>query len=106
MMRSRHPFAALVLALLLVGMQYGSQLHALEHIEEALKNAPHQSFGLPEDELCALCALFAGGANALTAEIDPDPPAFVSEEHRGYAPSSAARIAPRFYDSRAPPAGL
>jgi hypothetical protein len=106
MSRPRHPFVALVLALLLVGIQYGSQLHALEHIEEALKHGPHQSFSVPGDELCVMCALFAGGANALADEVDLGTPVVGSEEHVSYAPLLTARATLRFYDSRAPPASL
>jgi hypothetical protein len=106
MMHSRHPFAAFILALLLVGMQYGSELHALEHIEEALKNGPDQSFGAPGEEACAICALFAGGANAVADEIDPGTLVFASEQHVSLAPPLTARAATRFYDSRAPPVSL
>jgi hypothetical protein len=106
MSRPRRPFVALLLGLLLVGMQYGSQLHALEHVKEALENAQHQSFTLPNDEVCAICALFAGGANALADEVDLGTPVVGSEEHVSYAPLLTARATLRFYDSRAPPVSL
>ena len=106
MKRSRHPFVAFVLAMLVVGVQYGSQLHALGHAEESLKNGPDRSFSLPDDEACSICALFAGGANGLADAIDIDTAVFVGEEHVLYAPPLPARTAPRFYDSRAPPAFL
>jgi hypothetical protein len=103
MKRARQRIAAIVLALLLVGMQHASELHALEHVAEALKNGPHQSFTLPNDEVCAICALFAGGANALAHVLDFGTPPSASEDHRSYAPPLIARPASRFYDSRAPP---
>ena len=106
MNRARDPIVAFVLAMLLVGVQYGSQLHALGHAEEALKNGPQQSFTLPDDEVCAMCALFAGGANGLADTIDIETAVFVGEEHVLYAPPLPARTAPRFYDSRAPPVFL
>ena len=106
MSRFRHSVVAVVLAVLLVGMQYGAQLHKLEHIEEALRHGQDQSLCLPGDEVCAICALFAGGANALADEIDLDTPVFASEEHVSHAPLLTARATPHFYDSRAPPAFL
>jgi len=106
MSRSRRPFLAFAVSLLLVGMQYGAQLHALEHVKEALERGPHQSFSIPEDEVCAMCALFAGGASAICDDIDLAKPAVATDEQPSYAPTFAARAAPRFYDGRAPPVFL
>ena len=106
MTRSRHPVVAFVLALLVVGVQYGGELHALEHVGEALRDAQGQFFGAPNDEVCAICALFAGGANALsdTAEVK-----FVAPDVRENTfspPASRDTAAPSYYSSRAPPVFL
>ena len=60
----------LALSLLLVWTQLASGLHALEHIREALKQTPDHSLNVPGDEVCAMCALFAGGASALAGDIE------------------------------------
>ena len=109
MIRSRHsrrPLVALVLALLLVGMQYGAQLHALEHVGNALKHTPDHSFTTPGNELCAMCALFAGGASALSGKPDAG---FVAPDAREITLSLHASLAadtPSYYSSRAPPSLL
>ena len=103
MICGRRLLRTVVLSLLLLGVQYGGELHALEHVGEALRHAKHQSFDVPNDEICAICALFAGGANALADHGDTPTPAFVGEDDPPYAPPSIAPAAPHFYDSRAPP---
>ena len=106
MTRSRHPVVAFVLALLVVGVQYGGELHALEHVGEALRDAQGQFFGAPNDEVCAICALFAGGANA--AAGDPDLAALAPgvQTKPQFVPASIAAPAPSWYSSRAPPVFL
>jgi hypothetical protein len=105
--RSRHPFVAFALALLIVGVQYGAQLHALEHLSEELKRTPDRSFTTPPDsELCAICALFAGGANAVASETDQARFAIATEANPHFAPASIATPAPSYYSSRAPPTFL
>lgn len=102
----RHPLFALVLALLLVGMQYGAQLHALEHVGNALKHTPDHSFTVPGNEMCVTCALFAGGASALSGEPHAG---FVAPDARENTPPSYASVAaaaPSYYSSRAPPSLL
>jgi hypothetical protein len=106
MTRPRHPFAALLFSLLLLAMQYGAQVHALEHIGEALREPASHSIGKIEDEACPLCALFAGGANAVAHEAPAPSIAPFSEDspakaHRLHAPQPT-----RFYWSQAPPALL
>ena len=106
MIRSRHPFVAFLLALLLVGVQSGGELHALEHVGEALRHAPDQSLSLPGDEVCAICALFAGGANALSDTADPGFVAPDARENTFSLPASRPAAAPSYYSSRAPPASF
>lgn len=106
MTRTRRALALLALAILLVGMQCGAQWHALQHVGEALKHTPAHSFTVPDDEVCALCALFAGGAHAVADEVDLYTPPATQAAHGTYAPSLNARAAPHFYNSRAPPAAL
>jgi len=103
MIRPRHRFVALCFALLLVSMQYGAQLHALEHVRDSLRHTPDHSLTAPAADPCALCALFAGGASAATgasatAAVAPDARVTVSAP-----PASPAASAPSYYRSRAPP---
>src|SRR5215470_5119809 len=109
MIRSRHsrrPLVALVLALLLVGMQYGAQLHALEHVGNALKHTPDHSLTTPGNELCAMCALFAGGASALSGKPNAGFAAADVREITSPPPASLAARTPSYYSSRAPPSLL
>ena len=107
MLRSRNPFVAFVLALLVVGVQYGGQLHALEHVSETLRHAPDQSLSTaPAAETCAICALFAGGANAVASDIDDDAHSIATAANPQSAPPSIATSAPSWYSSRAPPSLL
>lgn len=94
------------LSLLLVGVQHGALLHALEHDGEALRHAQGKSFSVPDDEVCAICALFAGGANALSDHAEPAAAVFFGEEDPPYAPTPIVAAAPNFYESRAPPVFL
>jgi hypothetical protein len=104
MNRPRHPLLALVFSLLLVGMQFGAQLHALEHIGEALREPASHSIGKIEDEVCPICALFAGGANAVHHEPSAVSIASVSEDLPTEARQPNAQQSTRFYWSQAPPA--
>ena len=103
---SRRPLVALVLALLLVGMQYGAQLHALEHVGNALKHTPDHSFTTPGNELCVMCALFAGGASALSGTPDAGFATPDARENTLLPYASIAAAAPSYYSSRAPPSLL
>jgi hypothetical protein len=94
---------AFVLSLLLVGMQLGGELHALEHLREALKQTPDHSLTAPHDEPCPICALFAGGANAAAGDVDNAPVPVVAQGNPKLAPASIATPAPCYYSSRAPP---
>ena len=67
-MRRYRPVVAVVLALLLAMMQQAAQLHALEHDNQRLQRPQHTGLQAPvSDEACAMCALFAGGADAAAA---------------------------------------
>lgn len=105
-MRSRHRYFGFGLALLFVGVQYGAQLHALGHIGEQLKHTPDHSLTVPGDEVCAMCALFAGGCSALAGATNP---AFVAPDKLAIGslpPMALAAAAPAYYFSRAPPSLL
>ena len=99
-----HRFSfALLLSLLLVGMQLGSSVHAIEHFGDALKQTTDHSLGTQHLEQCPICALFAGGSNAAAGDADVATPAAVSEFRFAFAPQSVATRAPSYYSSRAPP---
>ena len=106
MIHPRRLFRAVVLSLLLLGVQYGGQLHALEHLGEGLRHAHDQSFSVPADEVCAICALFAGGANALNGDADAAFSTPVAREVTSLPHASLAAAAPRYYERRAPPSLL
>jgi hypothetical protein len=93
----------LVLSLLLVGMQLASGLHALEHVRDALKQTQDHSLSVPGDEVCAMCALFAGSASAITGNIDHCNDGLASDEATQSVPASFEPAAPAYYQSRAPP---
>jgi hypothetical protein len=105
--RAHRPLITFALSLLLLGMQLGAQLHALEHDGERLAQRHGVALVVPAaDEICAICASFAGGAHA-----SPGP------DHRLVAnPLAESRVAaqfatfasaaPIYYQSRAPPALL
>ena len=102
--RSRRPLFALILSLLLVGMQVGAQLHALEHDGERLAR-PHSAGVLVPgaDDVCAVCASFAGGSHAIPTSIHTIgvPPPRAARPTGGFA--SIAGAPPAYYQTRAPP---
>jgi hypothetical protein len=91
------------LSLLLVWTQLAAGLHALEHIREALNETQDHSLSVPGDEVCAMCALFAGSASAITGDIDQGNDVLASDEATQSVPASFAPAAPAYYQSRAPP---
>ena len=101
--RLRNSFVALVLGLLIVGVQYGAQLHALEHVGKTLRHTDQSLSTAPASETCAICALFAGGANAVASEHEEKSFAITTAENPQLAPASIATAAPSWYSSRAPP---
>ena len=100
-------FVTLLFAFLLLGMQHEAHVHALAHFSGQLQQPHEQTAQLPTDDTtCAVCALFAGGASALTsagATLDASPDSFVVPVDAG---RSAAQSPPAFYLSRAPPPSL
>jgi hypothetical protein len=104
-MRSR--LLALLFSFLLLGMQQGAALHAVAHIGDGL-DRPHEQTLLPpaDDTSCAICALFAGGSNAIasgSADALQFAPASAASQ---VASSSPALSSPTWYLSRAPPSLL
>ena len=95
--------SALLLSLLLVGMQLGANVHAIEHFGDALRQTADQSLGAQHLEQCAICALFAGGSNAAAGAADVPAPAPPSASRLVFAPLSFAAPAPSYYSTRAPP---
>jgi hypothetical protein len=106
MARPHRLLFTLVLSLLLVGSQLASGLHALQHVREALKQSPDHSLSVPGDEVCAMCALFAGSASAVTGEIGCGYDALAADETPRFASVWIAQAAPSYYQSRAPPSLL
>lgn len=104
----RRGFFTALLCLLLLGMQQEAQWHALGHFGDWLRGPHEQSLLLPQaDEVCAICALFAGGANGApttataTAAIATD-----YEAPRDHVIAVTALTSPSPYQSRAPPSFL
>ena len=92
---------ALLLSLLLVGMQHEGFRHELTHFRIA---PAHQELSTPQaDAPCAECALLAAGSAALTS----DAPVFAASSAAHVAilppPVAPAPTRPSFYRSRAPP---
>ena len=104
--RSRRPFFALILSLLLVGVQVEAQLHALSHVGEALAHSRDHSLVAPSDAACAECTLLAGGANALAGGGDDIAVTLAAQERPQPTPVSATPAFSSYYQTRAPPALL
>ena len=105
--RSRRPFFALILSLLLVGMQLGAQLHALEHDGERLARPHGAALLVPAvDDVCAVCASFAGGSHAIPTSVLTIgvPPPRIARSTSAFA--SIAGTPPAYYQTRAPPVVL
>jgi hypothetical protein len=106
-MRRYRPIAAVLLALLLMLMQLGAQLHALEHDNDRLHRAHDSGMQAPTaDTACAICALFAGGAHAAAAGTTSHPEAVVEFGLASRAIALIAVASPSPYQSRAPPSIL
>ena len=101
--RSRRPFFALILSLLLLGVQLEAQLHALSHVGEALGHSRDHSLVAPNDQACAQCTLLAGGANALAGGGDDIAVTLAAQEHTLSAPVSVTPAFSSYYQTRAPP---
>ncbi|TMG83616.1 MAG: hypothetical protein E6H78_11855 [Betaproteobacteria bacterium] len=102
MIRALRLLFALALALLLSGMQLGAQLHALEHDGERLARPHGVALIIPTtDDVCAICASFAGAAPDHRFVANPFAESLVAVEF-----ATLAGVAPVYYQSRAPPALL
>ncbi len=101
--RSRRPLFALILSLLLLGAQVQAQVHALEHVREALGQSRNHSLVAPSDAACAECRLLAGSGNAIAGDIGEVVVTFVAQEHALSAPASATPAFSFYYLTRAPP---
>jgi hypothetical protein len=104
--RAFRPLVAFALSLLLVGMQIEAQLHALEHVREALGHTRDHSLVVPGDDACAVCTFFASGANAIAGDVGEAALTLAAHER---APSTPVSVTPAFssyYQTRAPPALL
>ncbi|SRR5258708_28214553 len=103
MIRLRHPLFVLLLSLLAVTAQLGGATHALSHLGDAFGGSPDHSLSTAQDDPCAMCALYTGGASALAGDGDAGQaiaaPLEASTPHR----TAAAAAPPDFYRSRAPP---
>jgi len=95
---------AFLFAVLLLGMQHGAQLHALSHLRGILDRPQEQGLQLPADDTsCMLCALSAGGSNAIVADGPSVSGAAAATPVAWATISSPALSAPAYYSSRAPP---
>ena len=105
--RASRILMAFALSLLLVGMQLGAQLHALEHDGERLARPHGAALLVPgADDVCAVCASFAGGSHAIPTSVLTIgvPPPRAARSTSAFA--SIAGTPPAYYRTRAPPALL
>ena len=95
---------AFALAFLLLGMQHEAQWHALEHFGDRFAQPHEQGWRAPQDGgVCAICALFAGGATAAVSEALAHPEPIAGFELPHGMVRSWTVGAPSYYQSRAPP---
>ena len=107
MTRRYRTATALLFAFLLVAMQQGAQLHALEHVGGWLQRPHDSGLQLPvDDSVCATCALFAGGAGAAPAGTTPHATPIADFVAPQRPVTSATFDLPSSYLSRAPPSTL
>lgn len=107
MIPALRPLVAFALSLLLLGMQLGAQLHALEHDGGRLARPHGAALVIPTaDDVCSICASFAGGAHASPAPDHRFVANPLAESLVATAFATFAGIAPVYYQSRAPPALL
>jgi hypothetical protein len=91
-------------AVLLLGMQQATQVHALSHLG-GLLDRPHEQ-GLqaaPSDTPCVVCSLCAGGLSAIVSHTPPDLSIAALSSVAWVIASSPTTSAPTYYLSRAPP---
>ncbi len=107
MIRALRPLVAVALSLLLLGMQLGAQLHALEHDGGRLARPHGAALIIPTaDDVCATCASFAGGAHASPAPEQRFVADRIADSRAAAEFATFAGVAPVYYQSRAPPALL
>ena len=95
---------AFLFAVLLLGMQHGAQLHALSHLGGLLDRPQEQGLQLPaNDTSCLICALSAGGSNAIAADGPSVPSVAAATAVTWATVASPSLSAPAYYSSRAPP---
>lgn len=105
--RRFRPIVAVLLALLLVLMQQGAQLHALQHDNDWLLRPHDTGLRAPaSDASCAICALFAAGADAAAADTALLPAPALDYSRPPRANARVAIASPSPYQSRAPPPTL
>lgn len=102
MVRAR--FLTWLFAVLLLGMQQATQIHALSHLGGLLDRPQEQGLqAAPGDTSCMVCALCAGGANAVVSDGPSLPRIPAPSTLPWVTVSSPAASAPTYYLSRAPP---
>ena len=88
-------------------MQQGAQIHALSHLGNASDRPQEQALQLPADDApCAICALLAGGSNALASNNAGVASLPVAATAPWVTLASPALSSPSYYQSRAPPASI
>jgi len=91
-------------AVLLLGMQQTSQLHALSHLGGLFVRPHEQGLQVPvSDTPCLLCELSAGGSAATAADVQALPNVAPPFTATWVTTASPAPAAPAPYLSRAPP---
>lgn len=104
---SRARFLTWLFAVLLLGMQQATQVHAISHLR-GLLDRPHEQ-GLqaaPSDAPCVVCALCAGGSPAIAPDAPSVPSIAAPPAITWVTVSSPTASAPTYYLSRAPPTFL
>jgi hypothetical protein len=106
MIRRDRALLTLLLSVLLFSMQLQGKWHAFEHVGEMLRHSVEHSLVVPVYEPCAMCALCAGGANAVACDAADTRASVTDSDIPPCAFVSLAPAVPSYYLSRAPPALL
>ena len=95
---------ALIMSLLLLGMQQEAQLHALTHVASLL-HRPCDVGLQPQvaDEMCEKCVLLSGGSHALPLAAQTPTATDYAATSEQVPPALASLVRPTYYLSRAPP---
>ena len=106
-MRRHRPVLVVLLALLLVLMQQGAQIHEIGHDRDRLLRADDIGLQTPVDDApCVMCALFAGGAAAAVSDVVSHTLPVADASVLPHATTSLAVSSPSPYQGRAPPSIL